>query len=105
MLEHKLEKLFPSDVDREQARAILKELDEAVEGERVALAVLKLARSDLGEVRRCVAAALTDYRDIWRGPSIRGRCGSGRPLRLLSRRWRGGRMRRSTSGGWGSKLS
>ncbi|MCJ7452185.1 MAG: hypothetical protein MUO39_06885 [Steroidobacteraceae bacterium] len=64
MLERKLQWLFPSDADREQARESLAELISGVEGKRVALAAFKLAGSDLGELRRCVDAARIDYRDI-----------------------------------------
>jgi len=64
ILEYKLHGLFPSDENRERARGILAELISGVEGERVALAALKLSGSDLGALRRCVDAARADYRDI-----------------------------------------
>ena len=64
ILERKLKGLFPFDEIRERARAIVAELIPGVAGERVTLAALKLAGSDLGEIRRCVDAARTDYRNI-----------------------------------------
>ena len=86
ILERKLQRLFPSDEDRVRVRAILAELIAGVEGERVALAVLKLAGSDLGELRRCVDAARTDYRDIlaWAEYPRQMRLGASAPAADLS---------------------
>ncbi len=63
-LEGKLARLFARDADREAARATLAPVLESTEGERVALACLKLAGSDSGRLQACVGAALADYRDI-----------------------------------------
>ena len=86
ILERKLQGLFPSDEDRERARAILAELVAGVEGERVAFAALKLAGSDLGELRRCADAARTDYRDIlaWAEYPRQMRLGASAPAADLS---------------------
>ena len=90
ILERKLQGLFPFDEDRQRARAVLAELISGVEGERVALAVLKLAGSDLGELRRCVDAARTDYRDIlaWAEYPRQMRLGASAPAAdLAAARW------------------
>lgn len=63
-LNSKMTTLFASDADREAARAMLAPVVDANEGERVAVACLRLAGSNLEELRTCVDAALTDYRDI-----------------------------------------
>jgi len=63
-LEGKLARLFARDADREAARTALTPVLESNEGERVALACLKLAGSDPGRLQACVGAALADYRDI-----------------------------------------
>jgi len=63
-LDEKLALLFTGAVDRDAARATLAQVLRSTEGERVALACLKLAGSDLARLNGCVAAAITDYRDI-----------------------------------------
>ena len=63
-LDEKLSLLFASDGDREAARATLAQVLSCTEGERVALACLKLAGGDPAALQNCVNAALTDYRDI-----------------------------------------
>lgn len=63
-LDEKLARLFASDVDREAARATLAQVLGSTEGERVALACLKLAGCDPAALKSCVNAALTDYRDV-----------------------------------------
>lgn len=63
-LDEKMALLFASDVDREAARATLAQVLGCTEGERVALACLKLAGNDPAALQNCVNAALTDYRDV-----------------------------------------
>jgi hypothetical protein len=56
--------LFTTHVDREAAGAVLAPVLSGVEGDRVAVACLKLSGGDLVKLEECVRAALTDYRDI-----------------------------------------
>lgn len=63
-LKTKLVALFASDADREAARAVLAPVVGGNEGERVAVACLKLAGADLAELKTCADASLSDYRDV-----------------------------------------
>ena len=64
LLDRKLEALFPSASEREAATALLEAIRSDREGDRVALAVLKLAGSDPAKVAEYVEAAKGDYRDV-----------------------------------------
>jgi hypothetical protein len=79
--------LFASDVDREAARATLAQVLGSTEGERVALACLKLAGSDPAALQNCVNAALTDYRDIlaWAESPRQMRVGPTAPAEVQAR--------------------
>lgn len=81
ILETKLASLFSSDADRAAACAALVPVVSGREGERVAVACLKLAGSDLAELRTCVAVALADYRDVlaWAESPRQMRAGPGAP--------------------------
>lgn len=64
ILNNKLEALFAHITDRDAARAIIKPILEENEGFRIAVACLKLAGTNLEELKVCVNAGLVDYRDI-----------------------------------------
>lgn len=63
ILRRKLERLFPKERKRVEAEAVLATYDEpgAV---RIHLAALRLAGSDLAEVRRLLDEARKDFRDV-----------------------------------------
>ena len=63
-LERKLRSLHADDAARASATALLADVLAKVEGERVALAALKLAGADLDALARWVRAAREDYRDV-----------------------------------------
>jgi len=67
IIERKLNTLFPLASDRLSATAMLLQYGNSAsenEPERVRLAILKLAGSDLLELKRMVEGAKEDYRDI-----------------------------------------
>lgn len=63
-LARKLDALFPSAGDRLAAAEILAGLDVPQERERIALAALKLAGTDLKRLRQAVESASGDFRDV-----------------------------------------
>jgi len=63
-LERKVPALFASVQDQETARSVLSPVLAGPEGERVAVACLRLCRGDLGRLKQCADASLTDYRDV-----------------------------------------
>lgn len=63
-LRTKITLLYAAEGDRGVANTLLAPVIAGVEGERVAVACLKLAESDLVKLKECASAALTDYRDI-----------------------------------------
>ena len=58
-----LAKLFPDAALREQADVIMSQYSDN-DGLRGKTAILKVAGSDLNEIRRCTEAACRDYRDV-----------------------------------------
>jgi hypothetical protein len=64
VLQKKLMLIYPSEGERGVADTALAPVVAGVEGERVAVACLKLAGGDLVKLEEFVSAALTDYRDI-----------------------------------------
>jgi hypothetical protein len=64
MLKRKLAQMFPSAAARASADAVLMPVISGREGERVAMACLKLAGSDLGKLKDYAEAAAVDYRDV-----------------------------------------
>jgi hypothetical protein len=63
-LQSKMRSMFAADNQRKAANAILSPVLAGTEGDRVAVACLKLADGDLGKLEECVQAALADYRDV-----------------------------------------
>lgn len=63
-LDTKLPTLFASDEERRAARELLEAVLEGPEGERVAVACLKLSGGSLARLQECAQAATIDYRDI-----------------------------------------
>jgi hypothetical protein len=57
-------RVYPSADERKVAEAVLAPVVAGIEGERVAVACLKLAEGDLAKLRESASAALTDYRDV-----------------------------------------
>lgn len=63
-LETKLSVLFESDQEHRAALGLLAPVLDGAEGERVAVACLKLSAGDLRRLEECAKAARTDYRDV-----------------------------------------
>jgi hypothetical protein len=67
LLPQVLSKLFPDDARRQEVDAILAAYgseDYHVEVERVRLGILKISGSDIEKVKRSVALACSDFRDL-----------------------------------------
>lgn len=64
VLDIKLSALFPGDQERRAARELLAAVLAGAEGERVAVACLKLSGGNLSRLQHFAKAATIDYRDV-----------------------------------------